>query len=104
MAPAPQETGLKVDIAQAGARTVVSVSGELDIATVAAFDAAVREQLARGPVLLDLRALSFMDSSGVRALGALVRGDGTLAVAADLHPNVRQVLELTGVISLLPLE
>src|SRR5688500_12492781 len=48
--------------------TTVSVAGELDLATADEFARAVRSGLARGPVLIDLREVTFMDSSGVRAL------------------------------------
>ena len=88
--------------------TVLAVAGELDIATADQFLAAVREHLAAAPVRLDLRKLTFIDSSGVRALSRVVReaeAEGwALAVDARLAENVRQLLELTGLLSLLPLE
>ena len=54
-------------------RTVVVLGGEIDIATVDDVSAAVRAELARGPVLLDLRELTFIDSSGLRMLVELLR-------------------------------
>ncbi len=91
-----------------GERTVVAVAGELDIATADQLLAAMHEHLPRGPVLLDLRGLRFIDSSGVRALSRLIRDAGahgwTLGVGPSLSANVRQVLELTGLITVLPLE
>lgn len=82
-------------------------TGELDLATADAYATAVREQLAAGPVLLDLGELSFMDSSGVRTLGALMRDAAregwTLAVRPEMQANVRQVLEITGMTGILPL-
>ncbi len=41
------------------------VTGELDLVTAAEFGDGLRQHLAEGPVLLDLSALTFMDSSGV---------------------------------------
>lgn len=92
----------------AGGRTTVSVRGELDIASVDEFSRAVADGLAAGPVLLDLRGLTFMDSTGVRALNTALREASEhgheLRVAAGMQPAVDQILELTGMLGLLPLE
>ena len=89
-------------------QTVLSVSGELDIATVDEFAAAAREQLATGPVLLDFHDLSFMDSSGLRALIGLLReGEQkgwSLTVGACLQRNIKRLLEMTGMLHELPLQ
>lgn len=90
-----------------GEETLVAAEGEMDISSAEAFGAVAREHLAAGPVALDLRALSFMDSSGVRMLDALLRdaertGNG-LRVLPDLQPGVRQVLDLTGMLGVLRL-
>ena len=52
---------------------MVAAAGELDIAHTDELTAALREQLAQGPVRLDLGGLTFMDSSGVRLLDTLMR-------------------------------
>jgi anti-sigma B factor antagonist len=93
----------------AGARrTRVAVTGELDLASAGKFAAGLREELARGPVLLDLAGLSFLDSSGLRAVDDVLRDvdrEGwSLGVCAELASAVRQVLEITGMIGLLPIE
>jgi anti-anti-sigma factor len=104
--PVPPE--LRLAATRSDGTTYLVVAGEMDMATVGEFAATVREHLSAGPVLLDLRELSFMDSSGVRALDALVRdveSEGwTLAIRSDLHRNVRRVLALTGVLDTLPLQ
>ena len=104
--PAPPDFRLTV-LAAAG-RTVVSAAGELDLATAPDFAATVLEQLQGGPVVLDLHELSFMDSTGVRMLDALLHESDTrgwrFVVRPDLHRSVRQVLELTGMMAALPLE
>jgi len=108
MPPVPELPDFRLTVARAGERTVVAAAGEMDLVTAGDFDTTVREHLAAGPVLLDLRELSFMDSSGVRALDALLRDvdrqGWSLAVHPDLHGNVRQILEITGMLSSLPME
>jgi anti-sigma B factor antagonist len=90
-----------------GAVEVVA-TGELDLATAADFVGAVREQLRLGAVVIDLCGVTFMDSSGVRALEALLRAadeaGAPLAVRPELAENVRQVLTMTGLIHLLPVQ
>lgn len=85
----------------------VVATGELDLSTVAQLDAALREQLAAGEVLLDLRELDFMDSTGVRMLDAVLRDADRegwrLGICSAMAPQVRQVLEITGVLAQLPL-
>ncbi len=71
-----------------------SLEGELDMASAP-------EVLARldgsgnGRLVLDLERLTFMDSSGLRALIDLTRsrGEGTL-VLRNMPPNVHRVFEL----------
>src|SRR4051812_21687828 len=70
-------------------RTIVSVAGELDLATADEFAAAVRTALATGNVLIDLGEVVFMDSAGVRALNAALRESSEtgreLRVARRMH-------------------
>jgi len=95
-------------VAHTGAERVVSAVGEIDLATADAFAAALREHLAAGPVVLDLRGLSFMDSSGVRALDTLLRDverEGwRLAVRPEMQDAVKMVLEMTGMLKALPMQ
>jgi anti-sigma B factor antagonist len=87
---------------------VIAVEGELDLATADEFTAGVRRELAGAAVVLDLSGLSFVDSSGVRALDDLVRETDregwALSIDARLPEGVRQVLRLTGMLDLLPIE
>lgn len=87
---------------------VVAIVGELDVVTAPDFEAALREQLAAGPVRLDLRGLSFMDSTGIRVLDAILRDlagmRGTLLIEPTLQPAVRQVIALTGMTTALPFD
>jgi anti-sigma B factor antagonist len=98
---------LWLTVSQAGDRRLIEVGGELDLATVDEFAAGVRGELAGGRVVLDLSGVSFLDSSGVRALDELVvdidREGWVLEIRWDLQRPVRQVLEITGMIELLPM-
>jgi anti-sigma B factor antagonist len=86
--------------------TRVTVTGELDLATADDLDArlATLAELGR-PVLLDLRPLTFMDSSGLRALMVAreraERGWQLQIVAPE--GDAREVLRISGVEDLLPL-
>jgi anti-sigma B factor antagonist len=85
-----------------GAWAVVTLTGELDLATV---DAAEREltqaERETGLVLLDLRAVSFMDSTGlhmvVHAARRLAERNGRLVLLYPPHP-VHRIFEITGTI------
>jgi anti-sigma B factor antagonist len=98
---------LWLKVGQAGDHRLIEVGGELDLATVDEFAAGVRGELVGGGVVLDLSGVSFLDSSGVRALDELVvdvdREGWVLEIRWDLQRAVRQVLEITGMIELLPM-
>ncbi len=87
---------------------MVSLSGEIDTANSTEVADSVRDELFHGPVVLDLSELSFMDSSGLKMLAELVRdakeSDASLRIGADMSPLVRRVLEITGMLELLPIE
>ena len=59
---------LEIDESRDGERGRLTLTGELDIATVPRLADAVEGMLAAGAtsILLDLRPLSFLDSSGLR--------------------------------------
>jgi anti-sigma B factor antagonist len=99
----PQHTLTKVS---GVAQTVLALTGEIDIANVDEVAESVRAELAAGPVLVDLAELSFIDSSGLRMLAELVRDSReagwSLTIGRDLTQAVRRLLEITGMIELLP--
>ena len=96
-----------IDAAASDGRTAIAVSGELDLATVERLHTAVHAALAEGDVALDLSAVSFMDSAGVRTLNTALheaaRHGRQLTVRSRMQPIVSQVLELTGMMPLLTL-
>ncbi len=80
----------------------MTLRGELDLATAGRLEQALAE--AGEAVLLDLRGLTFMDSTGVRGLlEAAERGGPGLRIIAPLSGDVRVTIEETGIAALLPL-
>ncbi|HEX8344318.1 MAG TPA: STAS domain-containing protein [Actinoplanes sp.] len=84
----------------------IRVTGEIDMGTAGQLNIAVRQALRVRPseVLIDLGAVSFLDSSGIRAL-LIARQDGEGCAATVRVVNAREhvlrVLEITGVRALL---
>jgi anti-sigma B factor antagonist len=88
--------------------TVVQVSGDVDLDTHAAVEDAILTALrsGAGPVVVDLAAVPFLDSSGVRTLlhgrQEAIERETTLTVRGA-RPIVARVLRLTNVADLLGL-
>lgn len=83
-----------------GPSTFVEAHGELDLATVPAVEREVHELRKRGvkQIVLDLREITFMDSSGLSLLlrlDAEARSDGFSFALAEGDGPVRRLLELT---------
>jgi anti-anti-sigma factor len=79
----------------------VAVRGEVDLATATDLESVVRAALEEAPdgVVLDLAQLTFIDSSGLRALVALAKdaeSRGTTLSLRNLPRHAQRVLELTG--------
>jgi len=80
----------------------VTLRGELDLGSAARLEQALAE--AGDDVLLDLRGLTFMDSTGVRVLlEAAERYGAGLRIVAPASGEVRVTIEETGIAPLLPL-
>jgi anti-anti-sigma factor len=80
----------------------LTLRGELDLATAVQLEQALAE--AGGDVLLDLRGLTFMDSTGVRVLlEAAERGVPGLRIIPPQDGDARVTIEVTGIARLLPL-
>jgi anti-sigma B factor antagonist len=80
---------------------VVAPDGDIDAATVRAFDAELRraERYGLGAVVVDLRGVKFIGSSGLTALWSAherARSHGWRLVLAGCGRQVMRVLELTG--------
>ena len=91
-----------IDVSDDGALLVIVPSGELDLATVPS----VRDALARcsdshRALVLDLRDVTFMDSTAVRLLIEMRTGELADRFAVVPPPDpVGQVLDVSGVRSL----
>jgi anti-anti-sigma factor len=79
------------------------VTGDLDAASAPAMERALIEAEAahddRGPLVVDLRGVAFMDSSGLRTLvAASLRAGrrGTRVALRNVGPELGRLLEITG--------
>ncbi len=92
-----------IEVVGSESGAVLSLGGELDLATAPELESALLGRLAAGEtVTVDLRELQFMDSSGVRVLVAAHTtardGAGTLLVVRPQPGGeVDRVLEVSGV-------
>lgn len=91
----------RVDVEPERERVRVIPHGELDLATVSQLETRIEELRSRGfaTIVLDLRQLAFMDSTGLRLmlqLDAEARSDGFRFSIIDCEGPVRRVLELSG--------
>lgn len=82
----------------------VTLEGELDLATAAEVDAALRESIESAVeperCMVDLRGLTFMDSSGLRTIlgaGRAARRQGRSLTLVAGPPAVQRVFEICGV-------
>lgn len=93
------ERFLVVESRPDGRRTVVSVSGEIDLATVDRVERVAADALASAEsVALDLREVTFIDSTGLRLLLELddLAMAGGRALTLLPGATVTRLLELTG--------
>lgn len=93
---------LDIDVSEAGGVRVVRLEGELDMAGVDRFERglAIDRPPERATFVIDLRALDFIDSSGLRALimaEQRVRDRGGRLIVIRGTDRVNEVLEMTGV-------
>lgn len=87
--------------------TVLEVSGDLDCESAEAFADEVRGAVdaSRGPVLLDLQAVPFMDSTGMRCLLELLlrlRNEGRDLAMCCLNTGPKRAAKLVGLPDVLP--
>jgi anti-anti-sigma factor len=84
---------------------VITLSGELDISSADVFRLAVEDVVKDNPVrlVIDLRELTFMDSSGI---AVMVYASNNVADVQLCHAStiVRRVIEVTGLSDVLRLE
>jgi anti-anti-sigma factor len=85
--------------------SVLRISGEIDLSNAEGLKQAIDAYLATGPprLVLDVRELTFMDSSG---LAVMLRAATKVAAVVVRHPrnSIRRLIETTGVTSVLVTE
>ena len=98
-----------IQVTRNGGATRIVPSGELDIATTPALEQAIKEATAEpgAALVLDLRDLTFMDSTGLRTLAqtnARAEEEGFELSIWRGSRQIERVLEISGLGALLPLE
>ena len=102
-------TGFSISISDRDGRAVVVIRGELDLATAPDLEAAIKSRLDDGQdVVVDLRELEFMDSTGLRVLVAAharVEGGHQSFLVVRPRPGamIEKILAISGVESVLDL-
>jgi anti-anti-sigma factor len=99
--PALDEPGLRLELESAGARTVLALAGELDVATVPVLDAFLDARPLAGCAVLDLdlTGLTVIASAGLAAVLELQRECARRGIELRLcgaQPSVARVFALTG--------
>jgi len=85
------------EIRRTGGRNL-ALSGEFDLTvTHLLLDAAANGEATSGDYVLDLRDVTFIDSSGIRAIVALALESRCGVEIRSPRPNVRRILDLTNV-------
>lgn len=88
-------------VTQADGRTLVAVTGDLDSSSYTAFDEAVGQVPDDGKIIVDLSAMTFLDSRGLGSLVALWqrlgRSGGSLVLAGARYESAR-ALWVTGLV------
>lgn len=94
------EEGFKTGIERRGESTVLGLAGELDIATVPSFEAAVKEALgspSAPKLVIDMLDVTFLDSSGLGALVSLRQSHPELDIVLVVGGGiVRKAIDTTG--------
>lgn len=101
--------GLRISSAVEGDVGLISLDGELDLASAPALEQRLQELEGRRPakLILDLTALSFLDSTGLRVLlqaDGRARERGCKLVVRRGEDSVQRVFEVTGAHEMLTFE
>ncbi len=91
---------LRIETQQRADRVILELHGELDMATSPQLDGALHELAQDGPatVVLDLRGVSFLDSTGLKAIFSArnaSRERGQQLAVTPGSPQVQRLLSLT---------
>jgi anti-anti-sigma factor len=95
--------GIEIESRREGGDYIIRVRGELDLAECETFEAEITNAVNSdaSAILLDLGELTFIDSTGIRALliavGRSEANGRRLRVARETSPAVQRTFNLTGV-------
>ena len=95
---AQEGSRLDVEVAEADQGVVLALAGELDVATVVDAEEALEGVAPEHRLVVDLRGLRFMDSTGVRLLMTLdlrARREGWTLVVVQGSGVVAELVRLT---------
>jgi anti-sigma B factor antagonist len=98
----------RCEVSKNGDRIVIAPQGELDMATVPQLDQELQRHLpdgSGGTLVLDLRALTFMDSSGLHLTARWANGSSKDGFAFEIVPGpppIQRVFELARMTEQLP--
>jgi anti-sigma B factor antagonist len=103
----PAKDPLITSVSRDDGVAVLAVSGEIDLATIPAFEAAIADALTQRPtaLIVDLSGVEFLASAGLQALVATrenLTGAAQFAVVAD-GPATSRPIQLTGLDQILSL-
>ncbi len=91
----------EIQTGEAGAECVLTVRGDIDLASAPDFETSLRTALEAVPssITVDLAALTFIDSSGLRVLVSLskeARSRGATLGLRNVPRHAQRVLDITG--------
>jgi anti-anti-sigma factor len=95
--------GLDVTIQRRGDTALLRLDGDLDMATVSRLDDAIARVITDGAthIILDLRGLDFMGSSGIAVLHRLTDRPHVTVALIPGKPAIQRILALTGMTDVL---
>lgn len=90
-----------IENGEAGAECVLTVRGDIDLASANDFETSLRTALDGSPssITVDLAALTFIDSSGLRVLVSLskeAQSRGATLGLRNIPRHAQRVLDITG--------
>ena len=98
--PAPRfpTSALQLEVRREDGRVVVAVAGELDIHSAPVLRGTFQTLLEEDPqeILVDLRALTFLGSTGLHLFDELSRGGREVRFVASSHPGVTAAFRYVG--------
>ena len=91
----------EIENAESGAACVLTVRGDIDLASASDFETCLRTALDSSPssVTVDLAALAFIDSSGLRVLVSIskeAQSRGSTLGLRNVSRHAQRVLDITG--------